>query len=105
MPQRREIQPKVLVVDGTPANLVAMKAVLKPIGVEIVEAASGSQALEVAAEHPSFAVALIDVQMPQMDGFELAARLRAMPDFKELPIIFVTAIFRDERYVHEGYAA
>ncbi len=105
MPQRREIQPKVLVVDDTPANLVAMKAVLKPLGVEIVEAASGPEALEVAAEHPSFAVALIDVQMPQMDGFELAARLRAMPDFKELPIIFVTAIFRDERYVHEGYAA
>ncbi len=105
MPQRKEIQPKVLVVDDTPANLVAMQAVLQPLHVEIVEASSGEQALEVAAQHPSFAVALIDVQMPRMDGFDLAAHLRAMPEFKELPIIFVTAIHRDERYVREGYAA
>jgi signal transduction histidine kinase len=105
MPQRTEIQPKVLVVDDTPANLVAMQAVLQPLKVEIVEASSGQDALEVAVQQPTFAVALIDVQMPRMDGFDLAAHLRAMPEFKELPIIFVTAIHRDERYVREGYAA
>ncbi|HEY1957749.1 MAG TPA: hybrid sensor histidine kinase/response regulator [Polyangiaceae bacterium] len=97
-------RPHVLVVDDTPANLVAMRAILEPLDVDVVEAASGGEALA-RAEELSFALALIDVQMPQMDGFELARRLRATPNGNELPIIFVTAIHRDERFVREGYAA
>lgn len=97
------LQPSVLVVDDTPANLVAMRALLVRLGVEIVEATSGLEALELARAR-TFAVALIDVQMPNMDGFELAKRLRDLPECKELPIVFVTAIHRDERYVREGYA-
>jgi signal transduction histidine kinase len=100
----KERRPTVLVVDDRPANLIAMRAVLSPLAVDVVEASSGEEALEAVATS-TFAVALIDVQMPGMDGFQLAARLRQTPNGKELPIVFVSAVHRDERYVQEGYAA
>jgi signal transduction histidine kinase/CheY-like chemotaxis protein len=96
--------PRVLLVDDTPANLVALGAVLRPLGVELVEARSGSEAIDKAASG-SFAVALLDVQMPAMDGFEAAARIRATDGGRHLPIIFLTAIARDEGYARRGYAA
>jgi signal transduction histidine kinase len=94
----------VLVVDDTLANLVALRAVLGPLAVRIVEARSGSEAIELAARE-SFAVVLLDVQMPGMDGFEVARRLRQTETGVELPIIFLTAIHRDERYARQGYAS
>jgi signal transduction histidine kinase len=94
----------VLVVDDTPANLVAVGAVLRPLGVRIVEAHSGAEAIERVAREP-FAVVLLDVQMPEMDGFEVARRLREMPTGVELPIIFLTAIHRNEGFARKGYAA
>jgi len=96
--------PRVLLVDDTPANLVALGAVLRPLSVELVEARSGPEAIEKAASG-SFAVALLDVQMPAMDGFEAAARIRATEGGRDLPIIFLTAIARDEGYARRGYAA
>jgi signal transduction histidine kinase len=94
----------VLVVDDTQANLVALGAVLQPLGVRIVEARSGVEAIARASEE-SFAVALVDVQMPEMDGFELARRLRETATGVELPIIFLTAVHLDETYVRKGYAS
>jgi signal transduction histidine kinase len=94
----------VLAVDDTPGNLVALDAVLEPLGVRIVEAHSGAEALARASEE-SFAVALVDVQMPEMDGFELARRLRETATGVELPIIFLTAIHHDELYARRGYAS
>jgi signal transduction histidine kinase len=94
----------VLVVDDTPANLVALGAVLDPLGLRIVEAHSGAEAIARASEEP-FAVVLLDVQMPEMDGFEVARRLRETPTGVELPIIFITAIHRDETYARKGYAS
>jgi signal transduction histidine kinase len=94
----------VLVVDDTPANLVALSAVLQPLGVRTVEARSGVEAIARASEQP-FAVALLDVQMPEMDGFEVAGRLRATASSVELPIIFLTAIHLDEKYARKGYAS
>ena len=96
--------PQVLVVDDTQANLVAMRAILHTLDAELVEARSGPEALTLAAD-ASFALALIDVQMPSMDGFDLTRRLRATPNGRELPIILVTALQDDERYMREGYAA
>jgi signal transduction histidine kinase len=94
----------VLVVDDSAANLVVLGALLDPLGVRVVEARSGAEALErVAAE--TFAVILLDVQMPGMDGFEVARRLRMMENGQELPIIFITAIHRDEKYSRQGYAS
>jgi len=94
--------PRVLVVDDAPANLIALGAVLKPLGLHVVEARSGPQALDLLGEG-SFAVALLDVQMPVMDGFELAERIRKLSGGAELPIIFLTAIHADEHYVKRGY--
>jgi signal transduction histidine kinase len=94
----------VLVVDDTPANLVALGAVLQPLAVRVVEAHSGAEAIAHASEE-SFAVALVDVQMPEMDGFEVARRLRETATGVELPIIFLTAIHRDEAYARRGYAS
>ncbi|MBX3230044.1 MAG: response regulator [Labilithrix sp.] len=94
----------ILLVDDTPANLFALSAVLKPLGARIVEAKSGPEAIEHVAKE-SFAVALLDVQMPEMDGFEAAEKIRAMDGGRELPIIFLTAIHRDDRFVKRGYDA
>src|SRR5580658_10921354 len=95
--------PRVLVVDDTPANLIAMSALLDPLEVRVVPVSSGAEALErVAAEE--FAVLLLDVQMPGMDGFEVARRLREMKQGKELPIIFLTALMHEDSYIRRGYA-
>ena len=95
--------PGVLIVDDTGANLVALAAVLRPLGLRIVEALSGEEALERVRDE-SFAVVLLDVQMPDMDGFEVARRIRQLPRGRELPVIFVTAIHREEGFVRQGYA-
>jgi signal transduction histidine kinase/DNA-binding response OmpR family regulator len=92
----------VLLVDDNPANLLALEAVLSPIGVRTVSALTPKAALAHLAQE-SFAAALIDVQMPEMDGFELAQRIRQMDRGQQLPILFVTAIYQDEEYVSQGY--
>jgi len=94
----------VLIVDDTPANLVALGAVLQPLGMRIVEARSGPEAIELVSRE-SFACVLLDVQMPGMDGFEVARRLRQMEAGAEVPILFLTAIHRDEEYARRGYAS
>jgi signal transduction histidine kinase/DNA-binding response OmpR family regulator len=94
----------VLLVDDTPANLFALSAVLKPLGARLVEARSGAEALEL-IERESFAVVLLDVQMPEMDGFETAAKIRTLDHGRELPIVFLTAIHRDETFAKRGYAS
>jgi CheY-like chemotaxis protein len=93
----------VLLVDDNPANLLALEAVLRPIGVRTVSALTAKAAL-LHLQQDSFAAALIDVQMPEMDGFQLAQRIRKMERGRQLPILFITAIYHDERYVAEGYA-
>jgi len=93
----------VLIVDDTPANLVALEVVLRPLGMRIVEARSGPEAIE-RISRESFACVLLDVQMPGMDGFEVARRLREMEAGAEVPILFLTAIHRDEEYARRGYA-
>jgi signal transduction histidine kinase/DNA-binding response OmpR family regulator len=97
-------QPSVLLVDDTPANLVALVAVLRELDVRLVEARSGAEALAHVEREP-FALVLLDVQMPDMDGFETARRMRALPAGREVPIIFLTAIHRDEQYARRGYAS
>jgi signal transduction histidine kinase len=97
-------RPSVLIVDDTPANLLALQAVLQPLGVRLVEARTGPQAVDHVAREP-FAVILLDVQMPGMDGFEVARRIRETPAGAEVPIIFLTAIAHDEAHVRKGYAS
>lgn len=94
----------ILIVDDREANLTALEAVLGNSRYNLVKARSGPEALALAPAN-SFAVILLDVQMPVMDGFETAARLRAMYEHKDTPIIFVTAINKEDTFVHLGYKA
>ena len=93
---------KIVIVDDTPENLVALDALLRREDVEVLNARSGAEALELFLAH-DVALALLDVQMPEMDGFELAELLRGSERTKHVPIIFVTAGSRDPQRVFKGY--
>ena len=95
-------KPRVLVVDDTPANLVVMRRLLAKMDCDIVEADSGNAALAACLEQ-EFALILLDVQMPDMDGFEVATLLAESPDTQRAPIIFVTAAFKDDVNRLTGY--
>ncbi len=81
---------RILIVDDLPANLVALEAALAPLRREVVKAASGREALARVLEH-DFSLVLLDVHMPDIDGFETAELVRGIERTKHLPIIFVTA--------------
>ena len=83
-------RPWVLVVDDSPANLMAVEAVLEPLDVEVVTAGSGEEALWRLLGH-DFAVVILDVAMPGMDGFETAARIKERDRNRAMPIVFLTA--------------
>jgi diguanylate cyclase (GGDEF)-like protein len=96
------IAPKILIVDDTPANLVAMRRLLARSGAQLFEAASGNQALALCLDH-EFALILLDVNMPDMDGFEVAALLGEAEHLSETPLIFVTAAYADDMNRLKGY--
>src|SRR6185295_16096278 len=93
---------KVLVVDDHPPNRLAVEAVLEPVGVELVMASSGNEALRYLLEQ-EFAVVLMDVHMEGMDGFETATLLKQSKRTRHTPIIFLTAVSRDAEHVFRGY--
>ena len=84
-------QPRVLLVDDQPARLLTYESILQGVGVSCIRALSGTEALERLLKD-SFAVILLDVSMPEMDGFETARRIREHPRFEHTPIIFVTGV-------------
>ncbi len=92
----------ILIVDDKPANLLALRKLLGRPGLNIVEATGGNDALSLILEY-DFALILLDVQMPDMDGFETAELIRGNEETKHIPIIFVTAISKDQKYVFKGY--
>lgn len=94
----------ILVVDDIAQNLVAAEAVLARPGIVILKASSGAQALELLLTH-EVALALIDVQMPHMDGFELAELIRGSERTRSIPLIFLTAASREPSYSFRGYEA
>jgi CheY-like chemotaxis protein len=94
----------ILLVDDRPENLVSLKAILERPDYRLVTAHSGRDALACAARE-RFAVALIDIAMPEMDGFEVARRLRQLDGGQEVPVIFVTAFGNDPEEIHRAYAA
>lgn len=97
-------QAKFLLVDDHDANLVALSAVLSSDGVEMLRARSGREALELLLRH-DIALAIIDVQMPIMDGFELAELMRGSRRTQHVPIIFLTAGPQDNLHRFRGYQA
>ena len=86
---------KILVVDDREENLFAMEKILKTLGCEIYKAHSGYEAMSFTLRH-DFALILLDVNMPEMNGFELAEILRGHKKTKLIPIIFVTAINKED---------
>jgi CheY-like chemotaxis protein len=91
----------ILAVDDKPANLIALERALSGIPARIVKAYSGEEALAASLKH-QFALAILDVQMPGMDGYELAEILLADPATARTPIIFVTAAYSDEAHLFKG---
>ena len=95
--------PAVLVVDDRPENLLALVSVLEPLELETVQAGSGEEALRRVLER-GFACVLLDVQMPGMDGFEVARHIKQRERTRHTPILFLTAIDADPQRVREAYA-
>jgi PAS domain S-box-containing protein len=96
-------QVDILLVDDRPENLLALEAILESLGQRLVLAQSGEAALRCLLER-EFAVILLDVQMPGMNGFETAQMIKSRERTRFVPIIFLTAISKDEEYVFKGYS-
>jgi signal transduction histidine kinase len=94
----------ILLVDDRPENLLALEALLQPLGYHLIKASSGQAALRCALQY-DFAVILLDVQMPTMDGFETAELIRGRERSHTTPIIFLTAVSTSELHIARGYLA
>ncbi|MEG5059779.1 response regulator [Microcoleus sp. A2-C5] len=103
MDVERENQVNVLLVDDRPENLVALEAILNSHSYNLVQANSGAEALRCLL-NDDFAVILLDVQMPGMDGFETATLIRSRDRSRSTPIIFVTAFSSNDTHVFKGYS-
>lgn len=92
----------ILLVDDKPANLLALESLLESQELKIFKAQSGNEALGLLLEH-DFGLVLLDVQMPDMDGFETAELMRSNEKTRNIPIIFVTAISKEKQHIFKGY--
>jgi CheY-like chemotaxis protein len=95
------VKPKILIVDDKSANLVALETLLRDLPVEIIKAGSGNEALALSLEH-EFALVLIDVQMPDMDGFETVELMRQEEATRSVPVIFISAVYSGDYYKIRG---
>lgn len=96
-----EMRPNILIVDDRKENLLATEKVLKKLDAGIFKANSGNEALSLMLRH-KFAAILLDVQMPEMDGFEVAMLMQENDSMRGIPIIFVTAISKEEKYASQA---
>ena len=97
-----DIQAKLLIVDDLPENLLALEALIKREDRMVYKALSADEALSLLLQH-EFALAILDVQMPGMNGFELAEMMRGTEKTKNIPIVFVSAAGREMNYAFKGY--
>lgn len=95
-------KPTILAVDDTPANLVAVEAVLER-DFDLRFARSGTEAVALMQQQHDIDVILMDLQMPGMDGFEAAAEIKKLPGCEDVPIVFITAVYREDPHVKRGY--
>ena len=93
----------ILLVDNEPGGLLALEAILEPLGQKLITAKSGQEALRQLLAH-DFALILLDIQMPELDGFQTAALIRERERSRHTPIIFLTASYESEVQVFRGYA-
>ena len=95
---------KVLLVDDNENNLFALRTLIsKHMDVKVLEASSGKQALEIALKEPGIDLIILDVQMPEMDGFQTASMLKIRKKTRGIPIIFLTAAFKTDEFQKRGY--
>ncbi len=95
-------KPKILMVDDKPENLLALERLLRHLPVELYRATNGNDALKLTLYH-DFALALLDIQMPEMDGYELAELLRQEENTEKMPFIFISAIYTEHINIFQGY--
>lgn len=93
----------ILLVDDRPENLIALEEILEKPGRRFLKANSGNEALKLALKHEDIGLVLLDVQMPDMDGFEVAQMLQLNKKTQHLSVIFVTAISKEEKFVLKGF--
>lgn len=104
-PDQPAVEPvNLLLVDDRPENLLALEATLKCREYNLLTASSGQEALDLLARH-DVALVLLDIQMPGMDGYETAARIKADPHTANVPVMLVTAIFKEDPHILRGYEA
>jgi PAS domain S-box-containing protein len=95
---------KLLAVDDNEHNLFTLRALVQQhMDVEIIEARGGAEALEIAQAQPDIDLIILDVQMPEVDGFETAQMLKLRKKTRDIPIIFLTAAFKTEEFQRKGY--
>ncbi len=95
---------KLLIVDDHEHNLFTLRSLIQRyMDVEIFEATSGQQALDIAVKEPGIDLIILDVQMPEMDGFQTASMLKIRKKTQDIPIIFLTAAFKTEEFQQKGY--
>jgi PAS domain S-box-containing protein len=94
----------ILIVDDKEENIIALEALIERSDIHLISTTSPNEALKIAWENP-ISIALVDVQMPEMDGFELASMLKSNPRTKDILIIFVTAISKESKYAVKGFSA
>src|SRR5580765_8299102 len=99
------MQPKILLVDDREDNLLSIEAILGPDGYSFVRANSGRQALKILLQEFDFALMLMDVQMPNLNGFETASLIYEREKLKHIPIVFITANSYGDENIFKGYRA
>lgn len=96
---------KVLIVDDNEHNLYSLRQLIQQhLGVAILEAGSGKAALQLCLDHNDIDLIILDIQMPELDGFETASMLKIRKKTRDIPIIFLTAAFKSEEFQQKGYA-
>lgn len=100
---------KILIVDDKEANLYSLDALLQEIkhdefDFEVMKALSGAEALELAINEENIKLIILDIQMPDMDGFEVAKYLKSSSKTKDIPIVFLTAVFKSEEFIKNGFS-
>jgi PAS domain S-box-containing protein len=95
---------RILIVDDNQNNLFTLRALIeKHMGVEVLEADSGQRALDTALQDPRIDLVVLDVQMPDMDGFQTASMLKVRQKTRDIPIIFLTAAYKTDEFQQKGY--
>src|SRR4051812_42593915 len=100
---KKEQRVEILIVDDRPENLLALEVILENQNYEFVRANSGKEALKVLLQDHDFAIILMDVQMPVMDGFETSEVIRQSEKFRHVPIIFLSANTDNQQDIYKGY--